>query len=78
MFDVGLAMQNLTLAAHSLGLGTVYVGLFDAKRAEAILEVPRGFAVVEVTPLGYPEGESSVRPRKELSEIVAYDKYGFK
>ncbi|MCK5653606.1 MAG: nitroreductase family protein, partial [Dehalococcoidia bacterium] len=26
MFDVALAMQNLVLAAHSLGLGTVYVG----------------------------------------------------
>ena len=33
MFDVALAMQNLVLAAHSLGLGTVYVGLFDAKKS---------------------------------------------
>ncbi len=33
MFDVALAMQNLTLAAHSLGLGTVHVGHFDAQKA---------------------------------------------
>jgi len=26
MFDLGLAMQNVTLAAHALGLGTVHVG----------------------------------------------------
>jgi len=76
MFDVALAMQNLVLAAHSLGLGTVHVGRFDAKKAEAVLEVPAGFRVVEMTPLGYPDQEPPVRPRKELSEIVFYDKYG--
>ena len=76
MFDVALAMQNLVLAAHSLGLGTVHVGLFDAKKAEAILEVPDGFCVVEMTPLGYPDEQPDVTPRKELSEIVFYDRYG--
>jgi nitroreductase len=76
MFDVALAMQNLVLAAHSLGLGTVYVGLFDAKKAASILGVPDGYCVVAVTPLGYPDQEPKPRPRKELSEIVFYDKYG--
>ena len=28
MFDTGIAMQSLCLAAHELGLGTVIVGLF--------------------------------------------------
>jgi len=74
MFDVALAMQNLALAAHSLGLGTVHVGRFDAQRAAAILKVPEGFCVVSMTPLGYPE----VRPRKELSEIVSHDKFDLK
>jgi nitroreductase len=76
MFDVALAMQNLTLAAHSLGLGTVHIGAFDAKKAANILGVPEGFAVVSMTPLGYPDEEPKVRPRKELSEIVFYDKFG--
>ena len=76
MFDVALAMQNLTLAAHSLGLGTVHVGAFDARQAASILEVPQGFSVVEMTPLGYPDEQPGVRSRKELSEIVFYDRYG--
>ena len=78
MCDVAIAMQNLVLAAHSLGLGTVHNGLFDAKKAADILEVPDGFCVVELTPLGYPDQEPKVRPRQELSEIVFYDKYGVK
>lgn len=75
MFDVALAMQNLVLAAHSLGLGTVFVGAFDAKKVATILGVPKGFCVVAMTPLGYPDEEPPVRPRKELSEIVFYDKF---
>ncbi len=76
MFDVALAMQNLTLVAHSLGLGTVHVGAFNSQQAASILEIPQGFSVVEMTPLGYPDEEPNVRPRKELSEIVFRDRYG--
>ena len=76
MFDVALAMEHLVLAAHSLGLGTVHVGSFDAKRVACILEVPEGFCVVSMTPLGYPDREPRPVPRKELSELVSYEKYG--
>lgn len=77
LFDVALAMQNLVLAAHALGLGTVHVALVDAKKAASILQVPEGFCVVEMTPLGYPDQEPKPRPRKELYEIVSYEKFVF-
>lgn len=78
MFDVGIAMQNLVLAAHSLGLGTVHVGRFDAKKAASVLGVPDGYCVVEMTPLGYPDQQPNPRPRKELSEVVFYEGWGKK
>ena len=78
MFDVALAMQNLVLAARSLGLGTVYIGRFDAKEAARILAVPQGNCVVAMTPLGYPDEIKDPRPRKELSEIVFADKWDTK
>lgn len=78
MFDVGLAMQNLVLAAHSLGLGTVHVGLVDAKKAAEILGLPPGIVFVEMTPLGYPNEQPRAPARKELSEIVFYERYGQK
>ncbi len=73
MFDVALAMQNLVLAAHSIGLGTVIVGAFDAKKAAEVLKAPPGFVVVALTPLGYPDETPNARSRKDLSEIVYYD-----
>jgi len=76
MFDVALAMENLVLAACSLGLGTVHVGLFDSSQAGEFLGLPEGIICIEMTPLGYPAQERNPRPRKELSEIVYYNKYG--
>jgi len=76
MFDVALAMQNLCLAAHAMGLGTVIVGYFDAAKVAEILQVPQGRAVVAMTPLGFPEEAPSSPKRKEIEEFVYYEKYG--
>lgn len=75
MFDIGLAMENLCLAAHSLGLGTVIIGLFDAKKVETLLGVPENVSVVAMTPLGYPQGEVSAPKRKELADFVHIETY---
>ncbi|MCX6012292.1 MAG: nitroreductase family protein [Chloroflexi bacterium] len=78
MFDVALAMQNLTLAAYALGLGTVHVGLFEAKKVAAIINVPEGYAAIELMPVGYPDEKPEPRPRKALEEIVYYEQFGKK
>jgi nitroreductase len=76
MFDVALAMQNLTLAAHAIGLGTVHVGLFDAREMGNILGVPEGVEVVSMTPLGYPDETPGTLPRKDLGDVVFWERYG--
>ena len=73
MFDTGLAVQNMVLAAHGLGLGTVILGTFDAPAAEKVLGVPEGYRVVTLFPVGVPEAAGKAPPRKELSEIAHYD-----
>ena len=78
MFDSGLAMQNLCLAAHGLGLGTVIVGMFDHRKAEEIVGVPQDIEVVAMTPLGYPVSGVSAPRRKEISEFVFHERYGNK
>ena len=77
MFDVGIAMQNLALAAQALGLGTAHVGYIpDSKKVDEILGLPGGVVSVEMTPLGYPSSEAKAPPRRELADIVFYEKYG--
>ena len=72
MFDTALAAHSLTLAAHSLGLGTVHIGVFDAKEAASILGLPENIVVVELIPLGYPAEEPKAPLRREISESVSF------
>lgn len=71
--DAAIAFEHLCLAAHALGLGTCWMGLFDEEVMRAQLEVPAGLRVVGVTPLGYPDQEPKARPRKELGEIAFFN-----
>lgn len=76
MFDTALAVQNLSLAAHDVGLGTVIVGGFNPAEVSEILNVPRGIEVVTMTPLGFPASPGKTPARHNLSEIVFKDSYG--
>jgi nitroreductase len=77
MFDLGLAVQNLCLKAHELGLGTVVVGFMDHEALKKILDVPAGYEAVAVLPIGQPLAPAkSGPPRKDLSSFLYLDKFG--
>ncbi len=76
MYDVALAMQNLALAAHALGLGTVHIGAFDAGAAARVVDAPEGTVVVSLTPLGYPEDVPQAPRRKEPEEFIFRECFG--
>jgi nitroreductase len=72
--DVAIAVEHMTLAAHSLGLGTCWIGAFYEDQVKKILGVPDNVRVVALLPLGYPaEPAPRATPRKSLEEIVAYE-----
>jgi len=75
LFDAGLVAQNIALAAHGLGLGTVHVGALNHGEAGRILGVPEGFEVIEILPLGHPASPPKAPPRKELEEFVTYETF---
>lgn len=76
MFDAGIAMEHIVLAAWNFGLGTCHVGAFDAKKAEAILKIPEDYAIVEMTPVGYFDTAPAEKPRKLLNEIIYLERFG--
>ena len=76
MFDCGIAMEHIVLAAWNFGLGTVHVGLFDAKKADEILNVPEGYNIVEMAPMGYFGETQGLTPRKSLDEIAFLNTFG--
>jgi nitroreductase len=75
MYDVGVAMQNLCIAAQALGLGTVQIGAFNMEDAEKALGIPEEATVVALTPLGVPAAESRAPKRRALEDFVHNDQY---
>lgn len=75
MYDLGIATQNLCLAAHNLGLGTVIVGVFDHDKAREVIGVPEGYEAVTLIPLGYPATSASAPPRREVSRFTHYETF---
>ena len=75
MFDLGLATENLCLAAHHLGLGTVIVGLFDHDRAAKVLKLPEDVEVAVLVSVGYPAKSPSAPKRREIAEFVHQERF---
>ncbi|MEM3870534.1 MAG: nitroreductase family protein [Candidatus Korarchaeum sp.] len=77
LVDCANATLYLMLAAHALGLGSVWIqSLRDAERINGLIGAPADMVPVAVLALGYPAESPSPPSRKELSEIVHLNKYG--
>ena len=74
--DVAIAIDHITLAAVSEGLGTCWIGAFDPNKVKEILGIPEEITVVELLPLGYPTDSSpKEKMRKPTSEIIHREKW---
>ena len=53
-YDVGASAENITLAALEEGIGCCWIGSFDRKKIENILNIPDGYSIDLILALGYP------------------------
>lgn len=73
--DAAIAMDHMTLCAASLGLGTCWVGAFDAVRVREILGLPDGIEPLAMTPLGLPAEAARAKLRKTPEELVHWERW---
>ena len=85
LFDVGLAVENLLLAATDLGLVTHPMTGVDEDELKKILDIPDEVRFVVATPLAYPVEDSyekaaqerlSQRTRKSPEEVIYSNVWG--
>ena len=76
--DCAQAVANMAAAAWTMGLGTCWVGNFDAPKIAALLEVPDNWAIFTVLPFGYPDSASppQSKPLKKRGEITNFERFG--
>lgn len=66
-----IAIEHMVLMATALGLGTCWVGAFDASDINHLFDLADTLIPVAIVPLGYPAGKlPPQRPRLKLEEIL--------
>jgi len=73
--DCGICAENMMLEAHSIGIGSCFVGAFKENKIKEIINLPEDFNVVGLITFGYKENEKEPTLRLDLKDIVKYDFY---
>ncbi len=76
--DCSAATMNILLAAHALGLGAVWVGIFPVQermeKARSLLDIPQHVIPLALVSLGYPD-ETPHSEDRFKEERVHYDRW---
>jgi nitroreductase len=69
---MGACIQNMLLAAHSLGLGAVWLGeiLKNADKVRSLLGIPEELELMAIVALGHPAQRNQTSDRKDISEVL--------
>ena len=72
------AVQNLLLAARSMGIGGALTTVHRVRQDEvrSLLGVPDRFQTVALVPLGRPAGRFGVAPRRPVESVTHWNQYG--
>jgi F420 biosynthesis protein FbiB-like protein len=78
MQSLAAALQNLLLAAHSLGLGACWfcAPAFCKETVREVLEIPDEVEPEALIAIGYPAEEQPAPPRKPLGDYCFKNRWG--
>ncbi|MEM2105387.1 MAG: nitroreductase family protein [Candidatus Bathyarchaeia archaeon] len=74
--DTAASIQNIHLAAYSLGLGTCWIGAFREEEARKALKIPDGVRPVAIIPVGYPDETPQPPRRRPIQQVIHYETFG--
>ena len=76
LIDGANAAIYIQLAAHALGLGTVWIQTMrNIRNIRRILDLPENLVPVAILAIGYPDEQPRLRERMPLEKLVYYNKY---
>ncbi|SFD40970.1 nitroreductase family protein [Streptomyces aidingensis] len=75
MLCVAMAVENLLLAAHAVGLGGCPVSSFDRAAVRRLVRLPPALEPLLLVPLGRPARIPEPAARRERSEVIRYESW---
>lgn len=76
LVDGAIALHQLVLAATSEGYGTCWLGTKDEEKIKDILQIPKNYKFIGMTPIGRAEGYKPPNPEKNASEHIFLNSFG--
>jgi nitroreductase len=70
--DASASVENILLTAHSLGLGSCWIGAFDENKLMTILNIPEHHKPIAILPIGYPAEQPDMPPRSRIEDISKF------
>jgi len=70
--DTAAAVENLLIAAESIGLGTCWVGAFNETQVSEVLDIPQERRPVAMVPIGKPANPRKRSRRVPESEVLTW------
>ena len=71
-----IAVENMVLAAWSLGYGTCWIGAFEEEQVKPLLGIPLDKKVICLLPIGVPADNPDPKPRRAFKEVFHAESYG--
>jgi nitroreductase len=75
VIDTTIALQNMVIAAWSLGVGSCWIGDFNEPGVKAKLHIPEKWRVVALLTLGYPVASPRPRTKKAMDDLVSVNAF---
>jgi nitroreductase len=75
VIDTTIALENMVLAAWSLGVGSCWIGAFNEQKVKNALQIPEKWKVVALISLGYPAENPESRKKKEKSKLFTFNRF---
>ena len=73
--DTAIALENMVLAAWSLGVGSCWIGSFNEQKTKELLKIPEDWKVVAFVTFGYPAETPNPRKKKLVDELFGNNKF---
>ena len=73
--DISIALQNMVIVAWGLGIGSCWIGDFKETEVKSLLHIPEDQKVIALVTFGYPAEKIGSRQKKQINEIVSYNKF---
>ena len=64
-------MQNMVIAAWTLGVGSCWIGSFNEKKVKEQVKIPEKWKVVALITLGYPAEQPKERKKKSIKKMFS-------